>query len=58
MKVVERETPRDGSCKVDNGKCGNGSGFDGSSGRGVVDASAGSGASVGVCGSCEFAASG
>ena len=58
MKVVERETPRDGSCKVDNGKCGNGSGFDGGSGRGVGDASDGGGASVGGCGSCEFSAMG
>ena len=55
---VERET-RDGSCKVDNGKCGNGSGFDGSSGRrGVGDASDGGGANVGGCGSFEFAVSG
>ena len=32
--------------------------FDGSSGRGVGDASDGGGATVGGCGSCEFAASG
>ena len=59
VKVVERET-RDGSCKVDNGKCGNGSGFDGGrdSGCGVGDANVGGGASVSGCDSFEFAASG